>query len=147
MCGYSIWLLTGSWCADPQVILDAADAYDKYTSCWWNCEINTHTTVTTIVGGVVTSTAAWTVIEQAALPIKTAAETAISGNPYTSILSRIGNILNRIGFTGPGQIIRDHMRTTKTLPVGSQIGRSCVAGVAIFEVVVAWRCAAQCSRR
>jgi len=45
VCGYSIFLLTGSWCSDPEVILGATDGYDDYISCWWNCEVTTHSTV------------------------------------------------------------------------------------------------------
>ena len=36
VCGYSVWLLTGSWCADPDVAIAATDAHDQYTTCWWD---------------------------------------------------------------------------------------------------------------
>ena len=42
LCGYSIWLLTGSWCANPDVVIAATDAHEKYTSCFCHCELTTH---------------------------------------------------------------------------------------------------------
>jgi RHS repeat-associated protein len=42
LCGYSIWLLTGSWCANPDAVIAATDAHEKYTSCFCQCELTTH---------------------------------------------------------------------------------------------------------
>jgi hypothetical protein len=97
------------------------------------------------MGGVLVSSTVWATFEQYKIPLKTAQQAVLAGgNPNSSVLSYLGYQLKKLGL--PNGIIRDHMRSTKTMKIPAQAGRCGVAGLAIFETVVAWKCAFGCMK-
>lgn len=93
VCGYDIWLLTGNWCSDPSVVLDAIDAHEKYVNCWFQCEADVHRT---ICGKIITTTEVVTgsfSVLAARVPKEWAGMTAeqiSKSDPYTSLARAIG---------------------------------------------------------
>ncbi|MEZ5948294.1 MAG: RHS repeat-associated core domain-containing protein [Planctomycetaceae bacterium] len=62
VCGFYVWLYTGRACVDEDVYEDALDAAAEVLTCWWNCELKTHTKITNVVSGTGVSTASWSVL-------------------------------------------------------------------------------------
>ena len=145
VCGYSIWLLTGSWCADPDVVIAATDAHDKYTTCWWDCEITVHKCVTTYAceAAAAACTTAFTHLEIAKGQVRQGI-----GSPgnVTTMQSALALWLAQQGYKGIGQqLLRQGAQQVSGSVVSSGI-KSGVAGAAIVETTVAWACAWKCSK-
>jgi RHS repeat-associated protein len=144
LCGYSIWLLTGSWCEGPDEVLAATDAHEKYTTCWWDCEVSVHQKVTTYVceAAVASSVVAFTHLE-----INKGAVRQGVGTPgsVTTLQSALALWLAQQGYKGVGYELLKQGRLQASGRVVSSAVESAVAGIAIVETVVAWACAWKCS--
>jgi RHS repeat-associated protein len=147
-CGPRVWLYTGDWCVDDNVWDAAIEAAGKVVSCWWDCEITTHTNVATYIEGALTSTSSWAIVERAPILQKTIEELSHKLGPVrknTSILSRIAYNLKKYSRTQRiGQIIRNHMRYTRNAPIRS-ICRTGVIGFVITETIISFYCSWKCA--
>ena len=147
VCGFYVWLYTGRACVDEDVYEDALDAAAEVLTCWWNCELKTHTKITNVVSGTVVSTASWSVLERLRFSQKTAKELVVYGGrsdkTATSILSRFAQWLKNNQWNRSGKVFRYHMRYIKTDPIKS-VGRTCAIGVIITETVIGISCAYSC---
>ncbi|TWU32792.1 tRNA(Glu)-specific nuclease WapA precursor [Novipirellula aureliae] len=147
VCGPRVWLYTGSWCAEENVWNAATNAAGRVVSCWWKCEKTVHSRVVEYVGGVATSTGAWTLIERAEVIAKTEEQLRrslgpkINLNPNTSPLSRCAT---RNSKNCLGRVLRRHMRYTKNAQIRSAC-RTGVIGVAITEFAISTYCSFTCS--
>lgn len=85
---YSIWLLTGSWCSDPDLIIAATDRYDRQVECWWDCVVTTNKCACTCAANVIAAscTLGFTHIEVARQPFGGGMG---AGGPITTLQSRL----------------------------------------------------------
>jgi hypothetical protein len=132
VCGYSIWLLTGSCCADPDVVLAAVDGYKGYVDCWWEWEKTIHSKAVLATEATAAAVGAGSV--RLLKPVG-----ARQVGDYTTVARTIGR---RVG----GE-------SSKAANVGKLVGRSRIAIAAkvatvtfvVAEACASWYCAAKCN--
>jgi RHS repeat-associated protein len=145
ICGYSIWLLTGSWCADPNVVIAAADRYDQFATCWWNCEVRIHKCACTYVaaGAAAACTVTFTHLEIAKGQVR---QGLGSPGDVTTLQSALALWMAQNGYKGAVQNLLRTSAQQVSANVVSSGATSCVAGVGAVEAAISFYCSWQCSQ-
>lgn len=136
-CGYSIWLLTGSCCADPNVVIDAANRHEEFVECWWQCEVDTHTTA---CGMVFTGTevVAGTLTVVGSRIYKTPQELI---DPADKLKSLFADLARKFGKERAEEIIRQLARNRALMGAA----KTTAIGAAIAELGISINCSWNCS--
>jgi RHS repeat-associated protein len=138
VCGYSIMLLTGHCCADPEVVLGGVQGYKDFMDCWWTCEKQVHTSAC----GIALDAAEVTSIPVGAGSVrlmKNAAELVDPKDPYTTVARTIGR---RLGGESSGAADIGKMVGRSRVSIGAKVG---VVAFVYVEAGISWACSAHCS--
>lgn len=150
VCGFYVWLYTGSGCVTEDVYNAALDAAAGVVNCWFQCEGDVHSTVcgkiltaTEVVSGSFSLLAARVPKQWAGMT----AEQISASDPYTSLARAIGKRLGGGGIQGASG-------TRGTLEkAGRWIGRAKnlttvakggLVTLAFVEAGIAWTCSFKC---
>ncbi len=142
VCGYSIWLLTGSCCAPPDQVIAATDRHDEFVNCWWDCEVTIHKCaigcpLDAAGGGAGVGFTHYEYVTGVAKPLANASD-------VTTLQSRLALLLREHGCKGGLQkALRVGAQEASKRPIRSGI-KSGIAGVAIveagFSAYCSWKC-------
>jgi len=142
VCGYSVMLLTGSCCADPDVVLGGVKGYEDYMTCWWSCEKDIHGS---ICGTLLTGAEAGAGV--GAVPsVRLGKSVADLEHAFGPIQEATGDIYTSVGRT-VGRSIGGRAAGWGKVLGRSAISKGAKGSVVVFAYVeagISWYCASQC---
>ena len=143
ICGYSVWLLTGSCCALPNVVEAATNAWSKTVNCWWDCVVTIHKCPGAYVSG---AAATATTLTFTHLEYATGISKPLAGaSNLTTLQSRLAHLLWQNGYRGVAhQLLRSSAQAVSRAPIGTGVA-SVFAGISIVEAGFSIYCGYKCS--
>lgn len=142
VCGFYVWLYTGSWCVDDIHYQAAVNAAGNVVACWWDCEVSIHK----CAGAYLADAAgAGTVLSFTHLEYTTGVSKPLAGaSQLTTLQSRLALELSKRGYQGIAQqLLRRGAQQVSAQTIRSGI-KSGAAGVAIveaaFSIYCGWKC-------
>src|SRR4030095_992612 len=145
VCGFYVWLYTGSWCIDEQHYNAAMNAAGlsviKTAKCLWNCEVTIHASLAAQLGLPAGGAAhlAFTHLE-----VAKPSDLQLAGWPDRTTLQRIlAQRFRERGWHGVADRMHRAATRVSTRPATSAVG-SIVKGVVIVECLFAIGCSIKC---